>query len=428
MPSTVEMALSLVALPLVLILAFWIGRRAAGGGLAPPAASSAITAKAPAAPVLAPALAILAASLRTPHGASPEELTQAITTNKARADLDPELVDADGFPVMTARCGDAQDDGLRDEITEWLAQNGMADLHYGDEQWRALTLATAVAGELARVATSQLIPATGSPPMLQLMTLLPADWRIAHHRGASLWLKYIVAQFGWPPEQIALPVVLAADTDAASPSAILGRLAKDGAAPDTPLAAIVVACASHIGDESVAKWAANGSLFTSVNAKGAIPGEGAAGLLLTDLRHARSLADAPFALLGNVNEARRDSSADEARRINSNSLGELAEHVLSQAGITASSVEMIVADTDHRVNRTLELMGLVPTRLQQLDGTDDVLRVGVATGACGPVPFITALALARDQAIDRRAPVLVIGNVDPYLRVGAVVRPADAVT
>jgi hypothetical protein len=425
MPSTVEMALALIALPIVLILGFWAGHGLLRRGTAAPAAASPAAAKASSAPVQAAPLAILAASLRSPHGASPEELAQAIAANKARPDLDPELVDADGFPVMTTRCDDAQDDGLRNEINEWLAQNGIADLLYSDEQWRALTLATAVVGELASVAASQLIPASGTPPMLQLMPLLPAGWRIAHHRATSLWLKHIVAQFGWPPEHIRLPAELAADPDAGLPSAIFGRLAKDAAVPDTPLAAIVVGCASHIGDGSVAEWAANGSLFTSANPKGAIPGEGAAGLLVTDLLQARSLADAPVALLGNVNEARLASSADDARRLNSSSLRELSDHVLSQAGIPPSTIEMVVADTGHRANRTLELMGLVSARMQQLDGTEDVMRVGVATGACGSVPLITALALARDQAIEKRAPVLVIGNEDPYLRVGAVVRHAD---
>ena len=67
-------------------------------------------------------LAIIGVSLRLPHGASPEELASAMAGNKARADLDKELVDDDGFPVMTARSSEAVDEVLQEEIAEWLGR------------------------------------------------------------------------------------------------------------------------------------------------------------------------------------------------------------------------------------------------------------------------------------------------------------------
>jgi hypothetical protein len=429
MPSTVEMVLSLVALPLVLILSFWIGHRLFTAGAAgPTAALPATAAKAPSAPVQASSLAILAASLRSPHGASPEELAQAIASNKARADLDPELVDQDGFPAMTARCQYATDEALQEKIMGWLAENGMADLAFNDEQWRALILATGVVGDLASQAANSLITTDATPPLLQLMPILPAEWSIAQHRAAGMWLKHTVSQFGWPPDRIFLPAELAAGAAESAPTAVFGRLAQESAANDSSLVAMVVACASHIGEQSVAQWAESGRLFTSSNPKGGIPGEGAAGVLITDVRQAQSIPDGTFTILAAIEDARRDSSADEARRVDPKLLGELAERALQRAGLESSTVGMVVADTGHRSNRTLELMGHVSAKTPHLDSTDDVVRVGLASGACGEVPFVMALALARHYALERQALVLFVGNEDPFRRIVALSRPPVKLT
>jgi hypothetical protein len=423
MPANGDLALYLLVLPLALVLAPWLGRKlSAQPASAPGTAAQAKPTQTAAAPSSAP-LAILAASLRSPHGASVEELSAAIADNKARADLDQELVDENGFPVLTARSGDATDEALQEEIMEWLATNGMPELRFSDEQWRALTLASAVAGDLASHAASGLIPPEGTPPMLQLIPILPTEWHIEQRRAAGMWLKHVVSQFGWPPAHISLAPQVPPDAGV-TPSAVLVRLAHDGAATNAPLAAIVVSCASNIGEETVAQWAANGSLFTSAQPHGLIPGEGAAGLLLADLRLAQSIDGAAFALLDSVGEARRDSSADEIRRADPKLLGELAAGAIKPGGGVLSEVAMIVADTGHRSNRVLELMGLSSAAMPQLDGTDDVVRVSIASGSCGAVPFMTALALARHHALEREAPVLCVSNEDPYHRCAALVRPA----
>jgi hypothetical protein len=427
MPSTVEMALSLVALPLVLILAFWIGRSLfKAGASGPTAALPATAAKTPSAPMQASALAILAASLRSPHGASPEELAQAIASNKARADLDPELVDQDGFPAMTARCHYATDEALQEEIMGWLAENGMADLAFNDEQWRALTLATGVAGDLASQAANSLITTDAVPPLLQLMPILPAEWSIAQHRAAGMWIKHTVSQFGWPPDRISLPAELTAVPDEAAPTAVFRRLAQEAAATDASLVAMVVACASHIGEQSVAQWAESGMLFTSSNPKGAIPGEGAAGVLVTDMRQAQLMTDALVTVLDAIEQTRRDSSADDAKRANPKLLGELTERAIARTGAEAAAVSMIVADTGHRSTRTLELMGQVSANVPHLDNAEDVVRIGLASGTCAAVPFMTALALARHYTLEREAPVLFVSNEDPFERAVAVIRPPGA--
>jgi hypothetical protein len=424
MPATGDLVLSLFGLPLALLLAFWVGGKLIALRVGAPAAAPAQANRAAAASPAAPPLAIMAASLRSPHGASAEELSAAIAGNKARADLDEELVDEDGFPVMTARSGDARDEALQEEITEWLTLNGMPELRFSDEQWRALTMASAVAGELASQAANDFIPPEGAPPMLQLIPILPAEWHIEQRRAAGTWLKHTVTQFGWPAAHITLAAEAPTDAIGAAPYAVFGRLAHPGAASDAPLAAMVVACASHIGEQTVAQWAASASLFTSSQPQGLIPGEGAAALLVTDLRLARSIEGASFALLDPVEEGRRDLSADDTRRVDPKLLGELAERALKRGAAEWPNVAVIVADTGHRANRALELMGLASAAMPQLDDSADVVHVGVASGTCGAVPFMTALALARHHALERDAPVLCISNEDPYRRCAVLIRPA----
>lgn len=415
-PTTVDMVLYLLALPLALTMASGFARARVTKPSATPEAS------APPEPIKArdarPPLALLAAALRSPHGESPEELSVAIFAGKARPDLDPELVDDEGFPLMTARSIDATDESLQEEIIEWWTTNGIPQPNLSDEQWRAITMATAVVGDLASSAASDLMPAEGAPPMLRLLPLLPYNWHTDQRRAASTWFRHTVAQFGWPPAYIEL----AEENPESTPTAILSRLACD-AVSGTPVAALIVACASNIGEETVAQWCANASLFTSSKPQGMIPGEGAAGVLITDLPQAKTLGDVVFTLLDSIAEARREVSADDTRRTDSMLLAELAERALNNGDAKLSDIARLVADTGHRSNRVLELMGFASGAMPQLDGVSDVVRAGAAMGTCGAVQFLTALALGRHHALQCAAPVLCISNEDPYQRCAVLIRP-----
>jgi hypothetical protein len=418
-PATGDLLLYLFGVPACLLLVFFIGRKLVTQHAAAPASvTSSAPAKSPVALAQALPLAILGASLRLPHGASPEELASAIADNKARADLDKELVDDDGFPIMTARSSEAVDEVLQEEVIEWLALNGMAELHFTDEQWRALTLASAVVAELAAQAAAQILHQAGTQTKLQLLPILPTEWDIAHRRAASMWLQQMVARHGWPADHIVSNAEDAGGVADMNPTAVFKRLEHNGA----PLVAMVVASASNIGDETVAQWAANGSLFTSSQPQGHIPGEGAAGLLISN--QTAFTDGATIALLDGLEEAQRDSSADRSKRTDPKLLGELSERALKRNGINASDVAMLIADTGPRASRVLELMAHAAAGLSQLDEVDDVVRVGIACGTCDIVPFVTALALGRYYTIERRAPVLCASNEDPYRRVVALVRPS----
>lgn len=417
-PDTADLGIYLLALPLALLTASGLAR----ARLAKPASA----AEAPPLPLPAqatnipPPLAMLAAALRLPHGESPGELSDAIFQHKAGADLDPDLVDQDGFPVMTARTHEAVDDLLQQEITEWWTANGNPQPSLGDEQWRALTLASAVAAELASSAARDLLCPGSVPPLLHVLPILPAGWGAGQRRAAAMWLRHTIAQSGWPSDSIVMTEER--PTDYATPAEILGQLARQ-ATDAAPLVALLVACDSNIGTKTVAQWEEGASLFTASRPHGQIPGEGAAGLLLIDLKQARSLDDVLFTLLDAMFEAQRDRPAGETRRAAQAQLAELAGRALQHAAIAASEVAMLVADTGQASDRVLELMAMASGEMPLLDGEADLVRVGAASGTCGVVPFVAALALGRHHALERAAPVLCMSNEDPSQRYAVLVRP-----
>jgi hypothetical protein len=414
-PATAELLLYLFGLPACLLVVSFVARKLI---TRPAAASAATTLPAPSKAVVTPSqsvsLAILTASLRLPHGASPEALAAAIAGGKARSDLDREFVDAEGYPVVTARSSEAVDEALQEEVMEWLGLNGMTELDFSDEQWRAVTLASAVVAEMAAQAVGPMLYQVDTQVKLQLIPILPVEWDAVHRRATSLWLKHTVATYGWPADR----VILAADD--MTPAAVFKQLIHDLGSTKSPLIAMVVACESHVGEETIARWAADASLFTSSQPQGRIPGEGAAGLLVSN--QTSLVESTQIAVLNAVEEAHRDSSADATKRSDSKLLGELSERVLKRGGINAPDVAVLIADTGHRSSRVLELMGYVAAEVPQLEETDDVVRVGVASGTCGAVPFMTALALGRHYVMERDAPVLCISNEDPYRRVVALMR------
>ncbi|QOL50816.1 hypothetical protein [Massilia litorea] len=422
-PATGDLLLALLAVPLGVLAAVWLGKKLVTARPAAAAAAGTATAAQPAlAPPAAPPLAVLAAALRAPHGDSPDALATAIAGNQAHPDLDPELIDDDGFPLTSARSDAAVDEALQEEVHEWLILNGMAELRFGAAQWRALTLGTAVVRDLANEAVMQLMPPEGAPPPLRLLPLFPPGWTVEQRHAAGLWFRHTVAQFGWPVDSLTR---IDAPLDAA-PTTILGLCADASGARAPQLATMLIACASSIDQQMVDGWSANGSLQTPARAQGRIPGEGAAGLLLTSLDGASKTDGAVFAQLYPMVEARREVSAGSAKRAETTRLTELAQRAVQAAGLGLSDLACVAADTDHRTSRGLELMGLVSSALPDLDTTADVLRTGVATGTCGAVPFMCALALARHAALAGNAPALFVSHEDPFTCSMALVAPPPA--
>lgn len=465
-PVTQDLVIYLLLVPVGLLLAWWLAklvyRRATAIPALPAAAAPGASPDAAAAPKPIPnqALTIVAAALRSPHGGSAHELAALLAARKARPNLDPELYDDSGYPIMSARIGDLDTGPLQEEMADWFIQDGMPAPRYSTEQWRALAAGGAVVTELAvYLAGHQQLPeyspipppcystAAGRQddtdisavlPMLQLMAVCPSDWQPAHRQAAAYWFRHLIVRAGWPLERIApLPDTPdhagdATDVYGWAPLAALlaaqGRavLQRDENRAGSTLA-MVVACASALGEASVERLNAEGSLFTAAHAQGRIPGEGAAGLLLTDQRQAAMLpADESERIeLQAVRSGLRGTSADQGKRVDGSMLRALSEQTMRDTACAPEQITAIVADSDHRTSRVMELISLATELFPDLDHGADMLSIGAACGSCGAVGYVTALAAARQLALERNGAVLCAGNQDALRRCVALLRPVQ---
>lgn len=409
-PDTMELMLCLFVLPGSLLAAALFARNRLTtppqAATTTPAASDLVAPQRTATRQPAP-LAILATAVRSPHGASVEEIAAALAGRRARPALDAELVDNDGFPLMTARCPEANDPALQADIATWLAADGGA-VELSDEQWRALILATAVTAELA----GTLPPPDASNAMLQLVPVLSKDWGAIQRDAAARWLRHTVAQSGWPAARIAVIAPIDADQFHTIPAML--------AATPMPVTAMVIASASHIGDDTVQAWTGNGALFTASHPAGKIPGEGAVGLLLSDTATAAANDGALYAILEPLHTGRRNASADDHRGPPQPMLAGLAASALAAAQVDPGALTMLAADTGPATSRMLALMGYASAATPHLE-VEDIVTWGHASGVCGAVPALTALALARLNACERAAPVLWLAHDDPFQCCAAIV-------
>ena len=407
-PTTSDLITYLVALPLAVLVGVLLVRRLARAEPAPVAAAPA--APVPIAAARLPALALVDAAVRTRHGGSIDELAAALDAQRARPDLDPELVDDAGYPVMSVRMPSAGDAVWRADAEPWLAAQGQSDARFGDAHWRALELASAIVDELAAAAQD-----TVDGTLLRIVPVAPADWNAAQRTAAGAWLAHVATRTGWNANNVAVSPAPPGEPAAAA-SALLSVLA--AAAGTEPVLTIVVAFDSRIDQVLVDRMGTDGTLFTATHPQGLVPGEGAAGLLLADPAHAAPTLQAA--------STTRAASADAAPRVDATDLRRLAQRVLAEAAVDASAVTALYADADHRSSRVLEAMALAHDDLRHLDAGIDVRATGPACGQSGAVPFLAALALAHRQVSEGAGAVLCVGNTDPIHRSVALVRPAGA--
>lgn len=424
LPGGADLALWLVAVPVLLLLAAWgahalyrraHARSADAGNAAAPAAGAQTSAPA-SAPAAAAALAIVASAVRTPFGHTAADLRGALAASEARPTLDAELEDADGYPVLTARIAgaDAEVAALRSAFAGSESQ----DIRFTDAQWRALAFADAVLSELSDSLTSV---DTANLPLLQLHPVWTDEWTPPQRAVATGWLRSRLSAAGWPLDRIAGAPDHAGNDEAA---ALMEQLLNQAG---EPLLAVVLACGSQLDTATVDAMAAANTLFSARQPDGQVPGEGACALLLADAASARLLAvDAETVpALRALAHATLEQSADSARQPDTQVLPTLLAQSLERARCTPAQVVLASADGGRHPGRIRELMALAGAQLPQLDPITDLARTGDALAGCAPLAWLAALAVAADAAHEHHGAALCIGNLDPFRRDLAVVAATD---
>jgi hypothetical protein len=411
-PSNADLLTYLIALPLAVLAGVVLVRRFALARPAAPAPAAAAPAvQPPAAAPRLPALALVGAAVRTRHGAAVEELEAALDAQRVCADLDPELVDDAGYPVLTVRVPAADAAVWRADAEPWFAAQGLPDPHFGGAHWRALELASAVLDELAAAAHDG-----ADATLLRIVPLAPADWTAAQRAAAGAWFAHVAARAGWNADKVGASTAPAGE----SVVSLLSLLAGQAGSAAEPALTILVAFDSRIDQALVDRMAGDGALLTAAHPQGIIPGEGACGLLL-----AAPQPDTGVPTLQAAGAA-RTGPAGASGRVDAADLRRLAGRVLAESGVDAASVSALFTDADHRGSRLLEAMALAHDDLRHLDAGSDVRAAGPASGESGAVPFLAALALGRQRVLAGADAVLCIANAHPVHLGAALVRSSAA--
>lgn len=439
MPTSSDVVLYLFVIPAALLAAIWLifkGATMLSAKSEDPAA--ALPAK-PDAEALAQArtaeqeraltLTILASALRATHGQSADELTNALASKKTKIELDDELKNGEGFPILSGRIKSVDEDAQRDAITAWLATHNAQEIIWTSEELRGQALGGEVVIELAQQAIThpQLENYMATPlrkrdtvtlPALQLRALLPLRWGTEKRKVTADWFIHLIEQQGWPSEKIAFQPEL--PNDHMVPINMVDRLSVDAYRQSLPCFGMVLACESHIGELTVSDWENTGR---GAGGQEQVPGEGAAGLLLADAQQTILMNPKSAAKINRLAQNRRNKSADDKGRSSAETLTELTKDALLIAAINPEKITLVTADTDQRASRVAELMEMGLGTFPDLDLNTQYLQIAARCGLAGAVSSLTALALAHHEAAENSSFALCVNNQDGFARAAVVVSP-----
>ncbi|MCW7537696.1 hypothetical protein OOT46_07510 [Aquabacterium sp. A7-Y] len=424
--STADILVYLLLLPALGIAAVLLVRKAVAASAAMPAARSAAgaagastaggTTAQPAAEAAAPKPpVVLASALHLAIGNDAAAALQVLAEGSTLPQLDPELRDDNGYPIQSGRVPELDTATIDEALQELLPA-----LAARQPQWQGLEPTPAFVRALALLAAplDQLIeqcateweqrPEATQAGQLQaglsLLWGVPAAWSEHECMLARVWLHRLLKNSALPRDLLQVQL-----HPLASAEALFVHLDQQLAAwgrEQRPGLLAVLACDSWVDERQVQRLQQQGLLFTSRNAKGCMPGEAAAGVLL-------ATADWPSAgpaatQLHRAAIVRRDKPADAAGRIDAAVLKQAAEAALRGSAIEPAACGFLVSDADLRASRGGEVADTALQLLPELDPAEQAVRLGLACGDLGVARALACLVLgaARQQADAR--PVLVM--------------------
>lgn len=421
LPTGVDIALYLFALPLALLGTLWLGMKLVRAARAPKPEADTDAGDEPAPETVAAAhgparLDIVAVAAQAWAGPDSATLLKAVIEQK-RPELDPGLKSESGYPVFAARAPHLDDD----ELGAIARERGLDDSVRAPGLLRALRLladtARPLVSEAHRHVTALDVPAREADwPALTFMVLVPDDWSDAARDHARA--EVVAAAGVWPDTRVSAAVH--AVHDAAAADALLREIAALPA-PATPVWRIVLAADGYIDATRVAQWDAQSRLLTPANPQGHVPGEAAAGLLIgPDAAQARvRVAFSPI--------VRRAKPADARGALAESAFVDSVETLLKTEALDPGTLGGILSDADHRGSRPLEPVDLTARMFPHLDPAKDCAALGVACGHTGAASTLLTLALASEACTQFAHPVLALSLQDPALRCAALVtQPAAA--
>jgi hypothetical protein len=382
-------------------------------------------------------LAIVSTSLQTAAGTSSADVLAKLKDSGIDAELDPELINEEGFPVFSARIADLNVTDTSTALEEWAKSTSTTNIRWGDAQLRALHLANLSLQEITVFASSHPSIARyleqqelGRPsnedavPNLRLVLIWPKHWDAAHQAAASSWARTLVVQNGWPENRI-----LVADTAPVDvgPIELLDQISVFAGRTQTPALGVLLACESGIDQNEVDTLVAQGNLFSGKNPAGNKPGEVSASLLFADTTLSRMFGNTQLSTLHRASWSARGKSADERGKVTAEVLSSVIEQALETSKIKPQQIKCVSSDNDHRVSREAELAQAMTANLPELDILKDAVKVAQACGVNSHATTAAALCIAHQHVIDEQMPAVCISLRDPFSRAAVVMTVAPAV-
>jgi hypothetical protein len=375
-------------------------------------------------------VAVLQAAVHLSAQGSSEQALAQMREGKVRPSLDPELQDLDGAPVFTARLPDLDVDALRDSLPPKVSDRvvrALALLLQPTDQLLERVVELAQSWPVARApqARPSLIDIEAMPsmkahlsgmapvasaaasraatlPRLSLRLAVPATWTEAEREHAAAWLRMrsatLASENDALREATPTPHVHALEQPDAL-WALLDQQTLQWSREALPQWGVVLVADSALDAHEIERRQAVGDLFTGAHQTGRIPGEGAAGLLLTTLNWPGLGEQVPMpARLQRPARLRRDKSADAFGRVGPAVLQDAMCQALNVCAALPTDLVCVVADADHRASRTAELFEALQGVAPGLDPMLSVTRVGDACGDLGLASALVPVALAAGLA------------------------------
>lgn len=423
-PSTLDLGLYLVALPLALVggyllLRGFIDHLKSPSVPALPATPAVrdddplvLAAAKSAAAERSFAIGVIDGFVVTSAGASGDETLAAVEEGK-RPEPSARLSDESGFPVFLAEVPDLDVEATREAGL-------VGDLAGSEPVMRSFAVLERVL-EAVSARLPELLEREGDALALRVVWVVPAAWKNMDLTAMKAWLQQGLSSLSEKCRPEISMVPAASEPEALQVlDEINLRINRDPASRELTL---LLAAMSDIDERSIAQRAGANRLFTSEHQQRQIPGEGGVAMLLAGKALLDRLEMKDCVLVSRVSMGFRDKPVDAGGRVSGKLIKQLTAGLLDVTGVKHTAIKMAVLDTDHRASNLTEALEGLGQDFDHLDPIKDCLAVGASAGDLSPIGGLVALACAKARVLATEAPALCISNQHQLGRAVLLVQP-----
>ena len=364
---------------------------------------------------------ILTTAAYTRFGQTSIDIIDAIKSKKTQFELDPDLIDANGYPILSGRIENLDTGDVMAQFEQFTQAHTLPEQNWQVEDVRSITLAHNVCLDLGLslianphlydIIISHQNKKQNTPvtmPTIYLTCLLPASWTEPQKQHVTLWLISLLTTQGFPHDCIMPHPLNPFNLD--DPLLTIDKINIQINQQVESGLHFIIASHSFIGEQAIT------AIADKQNKHRKVPGEAAAGLIMCNLQWAEKLALPSAVKVHRLAQLKRDKSADAGGKIKPDTLVKAMEDALKIANIEAADINDITSDSDDRPTRIGELYEAINIVLPEIDVSTNCIQIPVHCGEIGTVAGLLAVAAAADQVKENQQAVLCVCNNDGVTR------------